>query len=164
MFASIKDEQWRAAFDVNLMSLVWLVRAVTPHMRQSGYGRIVAITSSSIKQPIPNLVLSNVMRTGVLGLIRSLSKELAPDNILINTIAPGRIATERIDELDQAESSRSSRPLDDVRRSSVASIPLGRLGRPEELANMAVFLASEAASYITGVAVQVDGGKLDALQ
>ncbi len=132
-------------------------------MRRSGYGRILAIASSSIKQPIPNLVLSNATRTGVLGVAKTLARELAPDGILVNVIAPGRIATERIDELDEAQAKRSGRTAEEVRQGSVATIPLGRLGKPEELANLAVFLASEAASYITGTATLVDGGKSDAL-
>lgn len=163
-FASISDEQWQTAFNLNLMSFVHLVHAVTPEMKKAGYGRIIAITSSSIKQPIPNLVLSNAMRTGVLGLSRTLAKELARDNILLNIIAPGRIATERIDEIDQATASRNGRTIEQVREESIAAIPLGRTGKPDELANLAVFLASEAASYITGATIQVDGGKLDALQ
>lgn len=162
-FAAVNNQQWHTAFEQNLMSFVWLVQAATPHMRQNGYGRLIAITSSSIKQPIPNLVLSNVMRTGVLGLVRSLAKELASDGILVNTVAPGRIATERIDELDAAAAKRANRSIDDIKQESLASIPLGRLGQPEELANLVVFLASQAASYITGTAIQVDGGKLDAL-
>ena len=129
-------------------------------MRQSGYGRVITIASSSIRQPIPNLVLSNAMRMGVLGTAKTLSKELAKDNILVNVIAPGSISTERIDELDRADAAREGTTVEAIRKASVATIPIGRLGRPEELANLAVFLASEAASYITGAAIQVDGGML----
>lgn len=163
-FTNMTTEQWRQAVDQNLLSFVWLVQAATPALAKAGYGRIIAITSSSIKQPIPGLVLSNAMRTGVLGIIRTLSKELGPQHILVNTVAPGRIATERIEELDRANAERSGRSLEDVQSESLASIPLGRLGEPEELANVVVFLASQAAGYINGVAIQVDGGKLDALQ
>ncbi|MDQ4076509.1 MAG: SDR family oxidoreductase [Chloroflexota bacterium] len=163
-FGSITQEQWDQAVDQNLMSFVWLVQAAVPAMEEAGYGRILAIASSSIKQPIPNLVLSNTMRTGVLGLAKTLSKELAPHNILVNVIAPGRIATERIDELDRAVAERRGTSVEEIRQASVESIPLGRLGQPKELANMVVFLASEAASYVTGTAIAVDGGKIDALQ
>ncbi len=162
-FDSISSEQWYRAFDLNLMSFTRLAQAAVPEMKKAGYGRILAITSSSIRQPIPNLVLSNTMRPGVLGLAKSLSKELAADNILVNVIAPGRIQTERVDELDRIVAERAGKTPEAVRQASIATIPLGRLGRPAELANLAVFLASEAASYITGTAIQVDGGKLDAL-
>jgi 3-oxoacyl-[acyl-carrier protein] reductase len=162
-FLSMTEAQWHKAFDQNLMSFVRLVHAAVPEMRRAGYGRILSIASSSIKQPIANLVLSNAFRAGVWGLAKTLSRELAPDGILVNLIAPGRIQTERIDEIDRANAERSGRSVDDVKRSSVASIPLGRLGRPEELANLVVFLASEAASYITGQAIMVDGGAGNAL-
>ncbi len=163
-FARITTEQWRQAIDQNLLSFVWLVQAAAPEMARAGYGRVIAITSSSIKQPIPGLLLSNATRTAVLGTIRTLAKELGPQKILVNTVAPGRIATERIEELDRANAERSGRSLDDVRSESISSIPLGRVGEPEELANVVVFLASEAAGYVNGAAIQVDGGKLDALQ
>lgn len=163
-FSDIEREQWYGAFNQNLMSFVWLVDAATPYMRKAGYGRVIAITSSSIKQPIPNLVLSNTMRTGVLGVAKTLSKELASDNILVNVIAPGRIGTERVDQLDEAKAKRSGKTFEEVRKQSLSAIPIGRLGRPKELANTVVFLASEAASYVTGTAIAVDGGKIDALQ
>ena len=163
-FDKIIIEDWYHAFDLNLMSFVRLVHSVVPSMKQAGYGRILAITSSSIKQPIPNLVLSNAMRTGVLGVAKTLSKELAADNILVNVIAPGRLATERVDELDQARAASSGQSFESVRQAALEAIPLGRLGDPEELANLVTFLASEAASYITGTAIQVDGGMVNALQ
>lgn len=162
-FLAMSDEQWQKAFEQNLMSLVRLVNAAAPAMKKGGYGRILTIASSSVKQPIPNLVLSNTLRAGIWGLAKTLSRELAPHGILVNVIAPGRLQTERIEELDQITAQKSGKPLDDVKKASVASIPLGRLGRPEELANLVVFLASEAASYITGQAIMVDGGAGNAL-
>lgn len=157
------DEQWQKAFEQNLLSLTRIVRAAAPEMTKAGYGRVLTIASSSIKQPIPNLALSNALRAGVWGMAKTLSRELAPQGILVNVIAPGRIDTERIAELDQANAQKSGKSIDDVRKASVASIPLGRLGRPEELANLVVFLASQAASYITGQAITVDGAAGNAL-
>jgi 3-oxoacyl-[acyl-carrier protein] reductase len=162
-FLAMTDEQWHKAFEQNLMSLVRLVNAAAPEMKKAGYGRILAIASSSVRQPIPNLVLSNALRAGVWGLAKTLSRELAPDGILVNVIAPGRVQTERIEEIDQAAAQKLGKPLDEVKRASIAAIPLGRLGRPSELANLVVFLASEAASYITGQAIMVDGGAGNAL-
>lgn len=162
-FAAVNNEQWQAAFNQNLMSLVWLCQAALPEMKKSGFGRIVAITSSSIKVPIPDLILSNVMRAGVTALLKTLAKEVAKDNILVNVVGPGRISTERIGELDQVVARRLGKTVEEVRAASVAAIPMGRLGEPEELANLVVFLASEAASYISGTSTIVDGAKLEAL-
>ena len=160
-FDEVNLDQWSIAIERNLMSFVRLASAAVPEMKKAGYGRLLAIASSSIRQPIAHLVLSNATRMGVLGTAKSLSKELAPDDILVNVIAPGRVYTERIDELDRADAERSGRSVEEVRQASVQTIPLGRLGRPEELANLVVFLASEAASYITGTGIQVDGGMLN---
>ena len=162
-FGTIAEAQWQKAFEQNLLSLVRIVHAAVPAMKQAGGGRIITIASSSIKQPIPNLVLSNALRAGVWGLAKTLSRELAGHKILVNVIAPGRIQTERIDELDRVTADKSGKPLDEVKRASAANVPLGRIGRPEELANLVVFLASDAASYITGQAITVDGGAGTAL-
>ena len=160
---AMSEEQWQKAFEQNLLSFTRIVGAAAPEMAKAGYGRVLTIASSSIKQPIPNLALSNALRAGVWGIAKTLSRELAPQGILVNVIAPGRIDTERIAELDQANAQRSGKSMEDVRKASVASIPLGRLGRPEELANLVVFLASQAASYITGQAITVDGAAGNAL-
>src|SRR5688572_12612022 len=150
---AMSEEQWQKAFEQNLLSFTRIVHAATPEMKKAGYGRVLTIASSSIKQPIPNLALSNALRAGVWGLAKTLSRELASQGILVNVIAPGRIDTERIAELDQANAQKSGKPVEEVRKASVATIPLGRLGRPEELANLVVFLASEAGSYISGQAI-----------
>ena len=154
---AMTDEQWQKAFEQNLLSFTRIVSAATPEMKKAGYGRVLTIASSSIKQPIPNLALSNALRAGVWGIAKTLSRELAPQGILVNVIAPGRIDTERIAELDQANATKAGKPVEEIRKASVATIPLGRLGRAEELANLVVFLASTAGSYISGQAIMVDG-------
>jgi 3-oxoacyl-[acyl-carrier protein] reductase len=160
---AMTEEQWQKAFEQNLLSFTRIVGAAAPAMEKARYGRVLTIASSSIKQPIPNLALSNALRAGVWGTAKTLSRELAPKGILVNVIAPGRIDTERIAELDQANAQKTGKSIEDVRKASVASIPLGRLGRPEELANLVVFLSSQAASYITGQAITVDGAAGNAL-
>ena len=133
---------WRAAVDLNFMSTLFFAREVLPVMREQHWGRLITITSMSVSQPINGLILSNSVRSAVRGLVKSLSNEYAPDNVLINNVCPGYTATERLTTL----------------KVPVEEIPLGRLGRPEELANLVVFLASERASYITGESIAVDGG------
>ena len=157
------DEAWQAAFDLLLMSVVRSVRLVVPSMRARGGGAILIGTSSTVKEPIPNLALSNVLRSGVTSLAKTLSLELAPDNIRVNTLMPGRIATDRLQLLDEINAKKANVPLDEHRRRAEASIPLGRYGAPDEFGRMGAFLLSDAASYITGAALQVDGGLLRGL-
>lgn len=162
-FDSLGDEAWQGAFELNLMSAVRLIRETLPHMRERGYGRIVNLTSSSIQQPIDGLLLSNVFRVGVLGLSKSLSVELAADGILVNTLGPGRIHTDRVDSLDQGRADREGITRDEVREKSEATIPLGRYGEPREFAQVAAFLASPANTYVTGQALLADGGMVKSL-
>ena len=162
-FDRFDDEVWQNAFELTLMSAVRLIRRTIPEMQKRGGGSIVAMTSSSIKQPIPNLLLSNVMRSGVAALAKTLADELTGDNIRINNLVPGRIATARIEELDRANAERQGVDIETVTRQQLGNIPMGRYGEAEEFANAAVFLASDAASYITGATLQVDGGMIRSL-
>lgn len=162
-FGTVGDEDWRSAFELNLMSVVRLVREALPHMRERGGGRIVNVASSSIKQPIENLILSNTFRAGIAGLAKSLSFELAPEGILVNTLGPGRISTARSASIDAARAEALGVEIEEVRGEVEARIPLGRYGTPEEFARVAVFLASPANTYVTGQALLVDGGMVKAL-
>lgn len=162
-FDDFGDEDWRGAFDLILLSLIRAVRAARPHMKERGGGRIVCVASSSIKQPIENLTFSNTFRAGLAGLAKSLSAELAPDGILINTLGPGRIATDRSTTMDASQAEALGVPVEEVRESFASRIPLGRYGEPEEFAKIAAFLASPANSYVTGQAILVDGGMVRAL-
>lgn len=157
-FDAFTDEEWQHAFELTLLSYVRTMREVLPYMKKQQDGRIINITSSSIKQPIDNLTLSNTFRMGVAGLAKSLSQELAQYKILINTVGPGRVATERLAELDGIKASKLGLSYDVVKEESEKSIPLGRYGQPEEFAKTVVFLGSGANTYITGQMILVDGG------
>jgi 3-oxoacyl-[acyl-carrier protein] reductase len=162
-FDDFRDEAWREAFELILLSLIRVVRGVLPLMRDRGGGRIVNVASSSVKQPIENLILSNTFRAGLAGLAKSLSFELAPDGILINTLGPGRISTERSASIDASQAETLGVPVEEVRGRVEAQIPLGRYGTPEELARVAAFLASPANGYVTGQSILIDGGMVKAL-
>ncbi|KXG43932.1 SDR family oxidoreductase [Tepidibacillus decaturensis] len=162
-FMQFDDETWERAFQTNLMSIVRMVREVVPHMRKNGGGKILTIASSSVKVPIPGLVLSNTFRAGVTGLMKTLSIELAKDQILVNVVAPGRIATDRLKELDAANAEKLGIPVEEVTKKMEQTIPLGRYGGPQEFAKAVVFLASDANSYITGSTIMIDGGMVPSL-
>ena len=139
------------------------MRYALPHFRNAGGGRVLTIVSSSVRQPLPNLLLSNVFRPAVQGLSKTLSIELAEDNVQVNCLAPGRIETGRVNQLDQALADRLGSTFDEVREKSLQAIPMGRLGQPEEFGRVAAFLCSEAAIYITGSTIIVDGGSVRSL-
>jgi len=157
------DTAWQAAFDLLLMSVVRSVRLVVPSMRARGGGSILIGTSSSVKEPVPNLALSNVLRSGVTSLAKTLSVELAPDKIRVNTLIPGRIATDRLHQLDEINAKKAGVNVEEQSRRSAATVAMQRYGDPNEFGRVGAFLLSDAASYITGAHVQVDGGLIKGL-
>jgi 3-oxoacyl-[acyl-carrier protein] reductase len=157
-FDDIGIEKWQQAVDLTLLSAVRLIQAALPHLRKSSAPAILTVTSYSVKQPIPNLVLSNSIRLAVIGLTKTLSQELGADGIRVNSILPGWTRTARTEELIAARAARSGKTPAEEEAAITASVPLGRMGRPEEFANVAVFLCSPAASFVNGVMLQVDGG------
>jgi 3-oxoacyl-[acyl-carrier protein] reductase len=154
----ISQEDWQNSINLNLFSFIRVSELVLPIMQQQQSGRIIAITSVSVKQPLNNLVLSNTTRLGVVGFAKTLANEYAKDNILVNVVCPGPTLTDRMKELIKAQMNETGKSEQDTMKVWLDNIPLGRLGNPEDLANLVVFLASERASYITGTVVQVDGG------
>ena len=154
----ISKDDWQNSINLNLLSFVRVSELVVPIMQQQKFGRIIAITSVSVKQPLDNLVLSNTIRLGVVGFAKTLANEYAKDNILVNVVCPGPTLTNRMKELINTTVEQTGKSEGEVKKSWTDQIPLGRLGKPEELANLIAFLASERASYITGTVIQVDGG------
>ena len=159
-FDEIDDSMWLAGYENTLMSAVRLIREVLPEMRRKQSGSILTVTSSSIKEPIDNLLLSNVFRSGVTSLVKSLSFQVSPDGIRINNLVPGFFDTERLRELDLRNSREWRISLENVRKINFDRIPLGRYGDPDEFGKAAVFLLSEASSYVTGETFIIDGGKM----
>ena len=164
VFTDFDDAAWQSAFDLLLLNVVRMVRACLPHLRASGHGRIINIASTSVRQPIPGLILSNSLRAAVVGLAKTLSDELAPDRVTVNTVLPGRILTDRLREGFARRAREMGLPVDELARAEVAKeIPLGRVGEPADLAAVAAFLCSDAASYVTGQTVAIDGGQVRGL-
>ncbi|AMO57658.1 3-oxoacyl-ACP reductase [Endozoicomonas montiporae] len=161
-FDELDDKAWQNAFDLTLMSAVRLIRETLPALKVNG-GSILTLTSSTIKEPVDYLTLSTVMRSGVAGLAKSLADQLAEDNIRINNLIPCSIQTDRMDALNQYIAGRSGTSRDQVRARIETDIPMGRYGSTEEFAKAATFLLSDAASYITGSSLAVDGGRMKSL-
>jgi 3-oxoacyl-[acyl-carrier protein] reductase len=160
-FDDFTDSDWQSAFELTLMSAVRMIRAVLPSMRSVGGGSILTISSVSVKEPIDFLLLSNVMRSGVTSLAKSLSKQLAPENIRVNNLMPGRIDTDRVQSLDAMNADARDLSVEDIKTSAERGIPLGRYGTIEEFGRLGAFLLSDAASYITGQTIAVDGGSVN---
>lgn len=155
---AVDDAAWQAAVDLTLMSAVRMARASLPLMRAQRWGRIVNVSSYSVKQPIDGMVLSNSVRLAVLGWAKSLANEVAADGVLVNTVCPGWTRTQRVEQIFSNRATRSGGSTGDEESAVVSDIPLARLAEPREIADVVVFLASERASYLTGTALQVDGG------
>ena len=159
-FDDFSDDDWQTAFNLTLMSAVRLIRGVLPSMRKSNGGSILTVTSMSVKEPVDRLLLSNVFRSGVTSLVKSLSNELASENIRVNNLMPGRIDTDRVKSLDKSNAQKLEIPTNELKKQNEQKIPLGRYGTIEEFGKAGAFLLSPAASYITGVSLSVDGGIL----
>ncbi len=157
-FEDFDDQQWRDAVELNFLSHVRLIRAALPYLRQSSAASVLTFTSYSVKQPIPNLVLSNSVRAATIGLTKTLALELGSDNIRFNSILPAWTVTERVYSLMEYRAKTNGTTVEEEMEKQAKDSPFGRMGRPEEFANAAVFLLSPAASYITGIMLTVDGG------
>ena len=157
-FDSFEEDTWQNAIDLVFMSHVRLIKAALPHLRQSLHPSVVTVTSYSVKQPIPNLVLSNSIRSATVGLTKSLALELGPEGIRFNSILPGWTSTERVKEIMQYRADQNGTTIEEEINLITRDCPLGRMGTPEEIGRAAAFLLSPAASYINGVMLTVDGG------
>lgn len=158
LFADFDDAAWESAFQLTLMSVVRLCRAAMPHFQKRGGGRVVNVSSVSVKQPIDNLILSNSLRMAALGLLKSLANEYGPDNITFNTVCPGFTQTDRLEQLFQHRAEQTDATAEALKNQTASNVPLRRIGEPEELADLAALLCSDRSRYVTGTAIQVDGG------
>jgi 3-oxoacyl-[acyl-carrier protein] reductase len=157
-FLSITMDDWRRAVDLNFLSVVAFAREVIPHMQRNHWGRFISITSVAVKQPVPELIMSNAVRSAVVGLIKSLANQYGRDGILFHNVGPGYTDTERVQELAAVKAKAGGISQDEVKRQWASASAVGRIGRPEEIADVIAWLASERASYLTGQTVLVDGG------
>lgn len=157
-FEALGENEWQKSINLTLMSVVRLTRAVIPAMKEQKWGRIIHMASASVKQPIPELFLSNAIRPAVIGLTKSLSQELASDQITVNAVCPGYFSTDRVRELLRNKAKQQKKSAGQIEADLVSRIPMGRMGNPEEVGHLVAFLASERADYITGTTLQIDGG------
>ena len=160
---AMTDEQWRAAFELNFFSVVRMCRLVTPSMRERGWGRIINVLSLAVRQPEDNLALSTVARTAVVAYTKTLANELAPEGITVNNVLPGSVATDRLQAVAEMQARFHGRDLAGALADRQELVPMGRFGRPEEMAALICFLVSEQASFLTGLSIPLDGGQLKAL-
>ena len=157
-FLEVDDDQWDLGIRLNLLSTIIMTREVVPIMMEKRWGRIINMTSISVKQPIDGLILSNTVRSGVIGFAKTLSNELAPFNVTVNNVCPGYTMTERVRKLSVDVAKKRGTTPEAVIKSWESLIPMGRLGTPEEFADLVTFLASERSGFITGASIQIDGG------
>ena len=157
-FETLKDEDWQSAINLTMMSVLRMSKLVLPSMKEKKWGRIINISSVSVKTPVNNLFLSNSIRLGVLGWAKALSDEVGKDGITVNTVCPGSTRTNRIISLFSETAKQTGQTIEQIEEISAQKIPMKRIGEPEELATLIAFLASERSSYMTGLAIQVDGG------
>jgi 3-oxoacyl-[acyl-carrier protein] reductase len=159
--AALQAHDLAAALRALLLAQIGIVARLLPGMREREWGRIVAVGSSGVQQPIPNLVQSNTVRAALAGYLKTLSREVAADGVTVNMVLPGRMDTDRVAQLDAGQAQRQGTDVGTARRQSEESIPMGRYGTPREFADVAVFLCSQNASYVTGAQIRVDGGKAE---
>jgi 3-oxoacyl-[acyl-carrier protein] reductase len=161
--AGVGTDAWEKHFRAMVLSVIRITDLVLPGMRQRKWGRVITSASSGVVAPIPDLGLSNALRSTLVGWSKTLSREVAVDGVTVNVIVPGRIATSRIRQLDETRAAREQKPVDDIIKASTATIPMRRYGEPQEYADMVAFLASARASYVTGSILRVDGGLIGSI-
>lgn len=156
----VSSDQWRSSFEAMFVNLVHLADLTLPGMIDNGFGRIISVISSGVIEPIPNLAISNAIRPALIGWGKTLAGEVGKHGVTVNAIAPGRIATDRLEQLDSNNAERQGKSVEEIQKMSKARIPLGRYGKPEEFGAAAAFLASDSAAFITGSIIRVDGGQI----